>query len=178
MSCPLSYDSIVDWIYMKYIKYVYEKLDNKNPSDPDWWRDTFVFEAANNWHKGFNPAIVLDYNVSQINLKTACRMMTTINEYMDNIGVEVGDIYSTDKCCERFVNTFVYCYLSMMSPDKFVSAINREGSCDKCKIRDAGAWSQGDDNGRDWNFCDICMFEYDKLIDEDKTTFEKWTAGL
>jgi hypothetical protein len=51
-------------------------------------------------------------------------------------------------------------------------------SCDKCKIRDAGAWSQNDKNNRSWDFCDICMFEYDKLIDEGKTTFEKWTAEL
>lgn len=121
---PIRYNDIEHWINTKYIKYVYDKLENKNPSDPDWWRDVFIFEAANNWYEGFNPAMVLDYSVSQINIKTVCGMMIVIHEYMDNIGVNVGDIYETDNCCERLVNTFVYCYLSMMSHEKFLSAIN------------------------------------------------------
>jgi hypothetical protein len=51
---------------------------------------------------------------------------------------------------------------------------NTRDFCDKCKEKESGAWSATRD-GLDYNFCEDCMIEWDKIPEKKKPSLQEWT---
>jgi hypothetical protein len=93
--------------------------------------------------------------------------MNTLNKIatITNLVAEIGDCDEIQFSLDGFIKVL-----------KDLKTAKNFYPCDKCKVKCAGAWSISTE-GKDWEFCDICMGEHDKLADKQSFTITEWVEG-
>jgi hypothetical protein len=79
--------------------------------DDDWWNDTFIFEATNNYFESYNAWNEYLRSGDEPSLRIVCAMITEIKNYCEDIGIDsIGNV-STPEC---LFNNWVYCYVATL----------------------------------------------------------------
>lgn len=79
--------------------------------DDEWWYDTFIFQATNNYYESYNAWNEYLRSGEEPSLRIACAMITEIKNYCEDVGIDsIGNV-STPEC---LFNNWVYCYVATL----------------------------------------------------------------